>query len=246
MKPLILSVCLLLINSPLGRGERIVFQNGLDDYTGTVDTTLSGNPEKNATENLGGRETLEVSGIPKQGKKQMSLIRFDNLFGSQKNQIPPGSNIRSAWIGFYKIGQEGSPKTYASASPSQLFVTVHRMLTPFYAAEPDSPSDVYSCYSFRAYGTGDDQFWGGRNQIEPGPVALIDYETKPLGRIPLEMDVLDTWYWVDVTADVQAWSEGEANHGLFLLAHGWWLGATFASGQYEPEGCRPQLVVEWD
>lgn len=244
MKKIIVSI--IMCACAFAQAEETVFQRDLNNYTGVVDGILSANAAGDETTNLWGGETLQIAGIPTEGWKQMGLIRFDNLFGTEKNQIPPGAKIRNAQLGLYKVGEPLDEGQYASAEPWQLFVTIHRMITPFHAGEPDAVSEVYSCHAFRGYGKGEDEYWGDKNKIEVGPVVHVDYIHEPIGRIPLEVNAKDDWYWVDVTNEVQGWAAGDPNHGFFLRAYGWWIGATFASGQYHDPTLRPKLIVEWE
>lgn len=227
------------------QAEETVFQRELNQYLGVEDSTLSANPVGDATKSLWGEELLQVAGVPTAGKRKMALIRFDALFGDGKNQVPKAARITRARLGLYKVGEEADSGQYASAKPSQLFITLHQMLMPVQPGEPDDESSAYSCYSFRAFGAGDDEYWGDKNRIELGPVQDVDYKSAPVGRVPLEVSMLDTWYWIDLTNQVREWAAGGPNHGFILLAHGWWIGATFASGQYHDPALRPTLIVEW-
>lgn len=73
----------------------ISFQNGdVNGYLGTVDTYLHAG---SATTNLGAAVEVQVDapgGTPADAKH--GLIRFDNIFGTDVNQIPPGATITSA------------------------------------------------------------------------------------------------------------------------------------------------------
>jgi len=81
----------------VGSNARLTFQQGVDGYSGTRDTTIQ---ENAPAANLGARESLEVdaddpgdSGLASQG-----LLRFDGIFGSGSERIPPGAAIHSAWL----------------------------------------------------------------------------------------------------------------------------------------------------
>ena len=67
------------------------FRNGVSGYGATYDTyVFSGD----STANNGTAATLVVDGTP----DYQALLRFDSLFGSAANQIPPGSTIQSATL----------------------------------------------------------------------------------------------------------------------------------------------------
>lgn len=73
----------------------ISFQNGdVNGYAGTVDTYLHAG---SANTNLGAAVEVQVDapgGTPADAKH--GLIRFNNIFGTDANQIPPGATITSA------------------------------------------------------------------------------------------------------------------------------------------------------
>lgn len=73
----------------------VTYQNGDGNgYTGTVDTYLHAGT---ATTNHGGDADVQVDvpgTVPADAKH--GLLRFDNIFGSGPNQIPPGATISSA------------------------------------------------------------------------------------------------------------------------------------------------------
>lgn len=96
------------------RTEKVSFQNGVDHYSGTVDTEiwalapttlLESNPNASSDANNDG------------GESQV-LIRFDNIIGSSPNQIPKNARIASA-------------RMHVSAFDQGSTVNLHRMLVPF-------------------------------------------------------------------------------------------------------------------
>jgi hypothetical protein len=72
----------------------LLFQQGLNGYTGAADTYVSGAEPDFA---LGGEPELSIDasdgGLPSQG-----LIRFDGLFGTGPGQIAPGDTITQATL----------------------------------------------------------------------------------------------------------------------------------------------------
>ncbi len=71
--------------------ETLIFQQGLNGYTGTVDTLIHEN-QPNADFGDATAIYVDVEGAhPVQG-----LMRFDNLFGEQAGQIAQNANINSA------------------------------------------------------------------------------------------------------------------------------------------------------
>ncbi|MCX7409817.1 MAG: DNRLRE domain-containing protein [Planctomycetales bacterium] len=92
----------------------VSFQQGVDEYSGTIDTEvwalavntiLESNP--NAT-----------SDADNDGGESQVLIRFDDILGTEQKQIPPGATIHSA-------------KLLVSAFDQGSTVNLHRMLVPF-------------------------------------------------------------------------------------------------------------------
>ncbi len=93
---------------------KLEFQNGVDQYDGTVDTEiwalapttfLASNPNASSdADNDGGESQV--------------LIRFDGIIGDGKNQIPNGAGIVSA-------------RMVVSAFDQGSTVNLHRMLVPF-------------------------------------------------------------------------------------------------------------------
>lgn len=83
----------------------LMFQNGLNGYTGTHDTFLQ-QTQPNAVN--GALETIrwdtEESGA---NTPLFTLIRFDDLFGAGTNQIPAGSTITSATL-TYTVGGDAN------------------------------------------------------------------------------------------------------------------------------------------
>ncbi len=73
----------------------IQFQQGLDGYTGTHDTILSESSSQNNFSNAINL-VVDLDTPTNSDQETQVLLRFDNLFGSQDTQIPPGATINSA------------------------------------------------------------------------------------------------------------------------------------------------------
>ena len=73
----------------------VVFRDGVNNYAGTTDTYIhAGRPD----ESFGGSDTLIVDGdVPPEEERQI-LIRFEDLFGWEPGQIPPGARIDRATL----------------------------------------------------------------------------------------------------------------------------------------------------
>ncbi len=93
----------------------VSFQQGVNGYTGTEDTTLRGTaPATSYGIDAEVQIDLDDGGTPEQG-----LIRFDNIFGYGADQVPFGSTINSVSL---VINVTNPASTGAT-------VTLHRMLT---------------------------------------------------------------------------------------------------------------------
>ena len=94
-------------------GESI-FQEGVNGYTGTLDTEIvGGQPDAEGSNTT----TLNPDGADRGGEVQV-LIRFDNIFGTEPNQIPPGQSVFFASLTL-NISGPGSDQN------------LHRMLVPW-------------------------------------------------------------------------------------------------------------------
>jgi hypothetical protein len=89
-----------------------VFQQGVAGYAGTQDTELSARSPDLA----GDLTTVQVASAADPSGQSQGLIRFDNIFGSGANQIPPGARINAAAL------------TLEVPLASNFNVLVHRML----------------------------------------------------------------------------------------------------------------------
>ncbi|QEG40277.1 DUF4347 domain-containing protein [Roseimaritima ulvae] len=69
------------------------FQDGVDSYSGTVDTFLSSSAK---TSDYSARTDLEVDSDGSGDPMQQTLIRFDDLFGTNPGQMPQNVYITSA------------------------------------------------------------------------------------------------------------------------------------------------------
>lgn len=94
--------------------REISFQQGVQDYSGTVDTEIWALARKTILD----RNPNASSDANNDGGESQVVMRFDNIFGSGQRQIPPGSTIVSA-------------KLIVAAFDQGSTVNLHRMLVPF-------------------------------------------------------------------------------------------------------------------
>ncbi len=82
------------------------FRQGVADYGGTVDTFLK---QASPSGFYGSASVVEWDGSDG-GGENFGLLRFDDLFGTDPGQIPPGSLILAAAL-VYEVNNEGDPAT---------------------------------------------------------------------------------------------------------------------------------------
>ncbi len=73
------------------------FQNGQDGYAGTADTMLqeaAPSADHSATTEL----NVDTDDPPGTGNFVQSLLRFDEIVGTDPGQVPPGATVLSAWL----------------------------------------------------------------------------------------------------------------------------------------------------
>jgi hypothetical protein len=105
------------------------FQQGVDGYTGTVDTYIGTGRGNQATS-----PALIIDGPDVQ-----SLLRFDGIFGPATNQIPTGSTIVSATLTL-RVGSDPN-------DPSTTPVNLHRLLHPWL------DTDLWAAYGVSPWNT---------------------------------------------------------------------------------------------
>ncbi len=113
----------------------VTFQDGTNDYNGTVDTYLRATQPDTPQ---GASPTLEWDLNEGTGGPQYTLIRFDNLFGSGPGQIPNGVFITSATLS-YTVFETGDSATVNEAA---IQWTENSTFNDF-GGEPDVQPDEY-------------------------------------------------------------------------------------------------------
>jgi hypothetical protein len=197
------------------------FRQGVGGYTNTFDTSLRlATPDANyATENTiwsddhaaGTNDTTEC------------LLRFDNLIGTDTNQIPPGAFIQAAMLELPCLGPD------AMGDGGRIYA----MLQPW----------TDTVVTWNTYGpTG----------IQPDGIVAATAPTAVAGNAGLDPDVQATINTYEVTADVQAWVNGSrTNYGWAILPwlggnNGWGIRSSeWSNFVYpdEPDRERPRLRV---
>ena len=96
------------------RTSKVRFQNGVDQYSGTIDTEIWALAPSTFLES----NPNASSDADNDGGESQVLIRFDGILGIGPKQIPKGARIRSA-------------RMLVSAFDQGSTVNLHRMLVPF-------------------------------------------------------------------------------------------------------------------
>jgi len=149
------------------------------------------------------------------------LIRFDDIFGSGPNQIPAGQQIISATL------------TVTTNNQSVDGFQFHRMLLPF-----DEATDTWNTWKS---GTSGRNLTEGVQADGQEASTVVEYIVAP-GSV----DTVAT-HTFDLTASVQAWYAGQANHGWVILPASTaqtdsWI---FRSRDWTTQSERPLLTVEY-
>ena len=204
-----------------GGASETSFRQGVNDYTNAFDTNIrKAIPDANY-----GTENEIWSDYNDAGSNNITegLFRFDNLVGTDTNQIPPGSFIQAAMLELPSVGPD-------NMGDGGLF---YAMLQPW--------TDTTATWNTF-----------GPDGIVPDGVMAASTPSFVAGNAGLNPDVQATINTYDVTADVQAWVNGtRPNYGWALVpwvggANGWgFRSSEWSNFVYpdEPNRERPRLRV---
>src|SRR6516225_4468245 len=156
--------------------RKISFQQGVDGYSGTVDTEIWALAVNTVLES----NPNASSDADNDGGESQVLMRFDDIIGREPRQIPPHAKIHSA-------------KLRVSAFDEGNTVNLHRMLVPFGRA---------ATWNSLVSGVSADGLEASRHK-----------DSFTFGKIAANSSEII----FDVTDTVQAWTNGEANHGWLFL-----------------------------
>ena len=231
----------------------MVFQNGLNGYTGTRDSTIG--MYWGGELSSGGASTAMFYGVPWGGGKCPGLLAFDGIFGTGADQFNPAWEISAATLKVFVYS-----KVVVTGSN---YIQVWPMVTPwgegtsvsFGATEGASTGNHRYYHSSGSYAVGD--FWGVGGVATNGPVNGVDFNvdgTNATQRTAVFTGTLNDWgpaaEWMtfDVTAIVRAWKDGTiANNGFYGYSNGYWQGVQWYSSEYADDpGLRPMLVIDYE
>ena len=138
---------LALIATPVHGAQTYTFRQGVDGYSGTVDTQIRGaTPDRD--DSL--VQVLNPDGADGGGVNHV-LIRFEDLFGSKPGQIPPGSTILTAGLTLQLTNAGDTQELYRMLRPwaetvtwNQFDPVNHDGITPGAPSEaPSEPDTVF-------------------------------------------------------------------------------------------------------
>ena len=197
------------------------FQDGVDGYDGTSDAYLDG---ESLTLRFGQDPVVRVDQVKGEGedvppvvRPQQGLIRFDDMFGDQVNQVPAGSTIFGAFltvnvqnvasgadVRFFRMQQDWEQVNATWLDPQgQRGSTILNGVTPDdieAAAEPDA------------------------RVPDPGRAGLVE--------IPLDVDT------------IQAWANGSLdNYGWSIVSDAGSLWAFNSSESFLVGTSKPELTI---
>ncbi len=241
----LLPVFAFLLSAPWLLATELTFQNGLHDYHAAESTTLHGAGEKKASSSYGTAPVLGVAGVKHGGFQQLGLLRFNEIVGNGPGQIPQGAEIVAARLELYKVDEPHNSRLYEAVPEAHREIRAFKMLTDWKAGlENNAPEPGSSCFAYRFYDAENPTFWGDANVMEEGPVRNIDFQFLPRATAPLQPESGPIWMAWDVTDFVEEWVKDPAsNHGIFLNALSYYVGAFFASCHHDDPALRPRLIV---
>lgn len=197
------------------------FQEGVSGYTGTQDTMvdeLAANQSKDNSNLV----TIFVD-YPDANNTNQALLRFDNIFGVGAGRVTPGSTILSAQL---KLTSNNSTAAEGNGG------SMNRMLVNWAESA-----------TWLSTGGGVDGFNNTPGIQADGAEARSSFNAG-IGTSALT-PLAQTWNpATNVTTDVQAWSDGEANYGWAILP--WFNGTNgweFDSSEDTTFADRPKLTV---
>lgn len=205
-----------------------VFQQGLQEYAGTVDMRLRVNDDQPGS-STGAIAVDGGSSMLGDAAYALGYVRFDQIFGNGPAGIPQGAHILSA-----RLDLTTNIATDAQSGGSFL-ISVLNLPLPV----PETGT-TFSAFS-NASGFGGPDFVDGHTQRPLGAFRSTDEPRQRLDQGELCS--------VDVTEAVQAWAnatpEEPLNHGFVITPANGTDAWAFASSSNGTPSARPRLVVTW-
>lgn len=206
----------------------VTFRNGLNGYTGSQDGRVLSDQPDNLTTGVGvGVLFTDWPDGGSQNWTHQTLIKFADIIGSNPGQIPANATITKAILKLNALGSGTGSSTNAQGDGG----TFYRMVMDWNEA-------TATWNSF------------GGNGIQPNDVEARATASVQLGiafaNLANAAGIGQGPVFVDVTGDVQAWANGEANYGWAQLPlDGGTDGWGFAPHENPNEAARPTLEVTY-
>lgn len=163
------------------------------------------------------RNPLAIQSGDNQFSTKNGLLQFDQIFGNTK--IPFGSTIVSATLEL---------RTHDFVDSAGGRVNLHRMLMPW--NETENATD---------YGQPP---WNNQRWVQSD-----DFEARSAISVSFDPTAIDTLYSIDVTSDLQAWSDGTPYYGWVLLGDPSQDDlVNIVSSDSSTRAYRPRLVVQFN
>jgi hypothetical protein len=180
----------LIVEFTRVRSRYLVIQQDVNGYTGTSMLRLQASTlaDPTGTTTLG---TAIAGGAYLDGGEDLAvgLLKFDDVFGTGPNQVPPDLSILRAYVALSTTG--------SGNAPSRGRYDFHRLLIDVDWA-----------------GDGGEPFLWSEFANADGP-TLADNEIGPV-LASTEGMLWNARPWVDITSTVMAWQGGETNYGLIV------------------------------
>ncbi|AOF81571.1 PEP-CTERM -sorting domain protein [Methyloversatilis sp. RAC08] len=219
LRKIFLTSALLAALPATASADTLVFQQGLNGYTGTQDTAISSNETGGGVDsrdtNFGAEEYISVDGDDGSpgAKPNHGLIRFDNLFGNAAGQIRTSDTIVSATLRIY-VDNPGSG------------FTMYDMLTDW----------SQGVITWNSIGNG----------IQANGIEAAASPVFTIGANNGAENVGTDWLSIDLTASLQAAQSGAIpGYGWAMIPFvAGTNGIDFATSEYFAQNFRPELSVE--
>ena len=210
--------------------RRFAYQQNVDSgagvYTGAADVELKENSPDTVFGSSNDSTPEGTSGLlidfDAGANNAQVLLKFADIFGTATSQVPLGAQILAARL----VVETDNPGDGGS---------MHRLLSDF-----DAEADTWN-----TFGNG----VAGRNTTPGAQADDVEARSQFVSQIGVVEGNSDTRVGktiIGVTADIQAWADGEANFGWLLKGwdtrtNGW----QFLASETASAAARPRLEIDW-
>ncbi len=210
----------------------LTLKQGLDGYTGTLDTFIRRDNTARRDLNQGGASVIQVqhSGNEMNPFYKAGFIEFD-ISG-----VPAGQTIQTATLRMYLHAD-------LIGGGVQKKIEVHNMLSDildYGTGDNDSQYGTVT-YNHLVHSSVD---WGP--PVDDAPVPDADFDSTVITAINTVTADVDSWIEFDITDLVSDWHDGSLpNYGMYLYPGNDQTALYFRSSEYATATERPELVIEY-